>query len=254
MAPNPAAFEFHCAFCLRRKICKTVVCRVGLSSQCQVQYEGFPRSPQRPAWQEEVSHSASLRWARSQARLCKRKTQALAQTRQLIHPVSREKNARFLSTAVLLPRKRGYGSEHPVLGCIFHISRPTRKCYDPGGWLETAAVELILLKQEEKICVFSSWRSDTCLGWYFYRTLRVCSTLHVCLRTLRASHRKRLSYVTVKHAFNVSKVNQVQLLLLCVSVRQWTCLWPGLCRHRTTPALLTHFPALVFGHYSPDTH
>lgn len=31
---------------------------------------------------------------------------------------------------------------------------------------------------------------------------------------------KRLSYVTVKHAFNVSKVNQVQLLLLRVSVRQ----------------------------------
>lgn len=94
-------------------------------------------------------HEAKHGWAREKHKLW-------SELEQLVHPVSREKDARFLSTAVLLPRKRGYGSEHPVLDCIFHISWPTRKCYDPGGWLETAAVELILLKQEERVCVFSS--------------------------------------------------------------------------------------------------
>lgn len=120
-----------------------------------------------------------------------------------------------------------------------------------GGWKQQRGAHSFKTRRKNlRVFILKKWYMFGMVLLPDFKSMQYIT----CLRTLRASHRKRLSYVTVKHAFNVSKVNQVQLLLLCVSVRQWTCLWPGLCRHRTTPALLTHFPALVFGHYSPDTH
>lgn len=124
MVSSPAAFEFSCAFRARRKICKTLIIESGSPLSIRFSTKGFPRSPQRPAWQEEVSllphdePEAGHGCAREKHKLW-------SELERLIHPVSRQKNILFLSAAVHLPRKRGYGSEHPVPGGISHISRPS---------------------------------------------------------------------------------------------------------------------------------